>query len=146
MRLNINNDQKIKKKEVNINISQLTPEIERMISLLRVMDKKLTGIKNGQMYILDSNQILYIETVDKKTFFYTKEDMYETSLKLYELEEELDGTDFFRSGKSSIIHLGHIKSLKADLDGRIMVTMDNNEKLLVSRQYAQEFKRKLGVK
>lgn len=146
MRINIHTDQTIQETEVNINCSQLTPDIERMISLLRVMDKKLTGVKNGQMYFLDSNQILYIETVDKKTFFYTSEDVYETSLKLYELEYELDGTDFFRSGKSSIIHLGHIKSLKADLDGRIMVTMDNNEKLIVSRQYAQEFKRKLGVK
>ena len=146
MRINIHTDQTIQETEVNINCSQLTPDIERMISLLRVMDKKLTGVKNGQMYFLDSNQILYIETVDKKTFFYTSEDVYETSLKLYELEDELDGTDFFRSGKSSIIQLGHIKSLKADLDGRIMVTMDNNEKLIVSRQYAQEFKRKLGVK
>ena len=146
MRINIHTDQTIQETEVNINCSQLTPDIERMISLLRVMDKKLTGVKNGQMYFLDSNQILYIETVDKKTFFYTSEDVYETSLKLYELEDELDGTDFFRSGKSSIIHLAHIKSLKADLDGRIMVTMDNNEKLIVSRQYAQEFKRKLGVK
>ena len=146
MRINIHTDQTIQETEVNINCNQLTPDIERMISLLRVMDKKLTGVKNGQMYFLDSNQILYIETVDKKTFFYTGKDVYETPLKLYELEEQLSSHGFFRAGKSTIINFNQIKALKPDLDGRILVTMNNNEKLVVSRQYAVTIKQILGVK
>ena len=146
MKINIRTDHEIRETEVNITCNQLTTEVEKILSLLRMMDKKITGMKSGQTYILDSNKILYIDTVDKKTFFYTRTDVYETPLRLYELEEQLEGTDFFRANKSLIIHLGHIKSLRTDIDGKILVTMTNDEKLYVSRQYAQDFKRKLGVK
>ena len=33
--------------------------------------------------------MLYIESVDKRTFLYTEESVYETPLRLYELEERL---------------------------------------------------------
>jgi len=110
------------------------------------MDLKLTGVRERQTYILDAAKILYIDTVDKKTFFYTKMEVYETTLKLYELEERLNVNDFLRANKSCIINFNQIKSIKADLDGKLLVTMNNDEKLFISRQYATNFKEKLGVK
>jgi len=114
--------------------------------MLRVIDLKLTGKKDGQTYILDAAKVLYIDTVDKKTFFYTKNDVYETELKLYELEEQLAAMDFLRANKSCIINLQQIISIKPDIDGKLLVTMSNNEKLYVSRQYSPIIKARLGVK
>ena len=74
------------------------------------------------------------------------DDMYETDLKLYELEEKLEESGFFRAGKSCIINLKYIKSLRADFDRRIKVRMENGEQLIVSRQYAETLKKRLGVK
>ena len=88
----------------------------------------------------------YIDTADKKTFLYTKSDVYETDLKLYELEEQLEDADFFRANKSCIINFRHIASLKSELNRRLLVTMTNGEKLIVSRQYAEYKKEKLGVR
>jgi DNA-binding LytR/AlgR family response regulator len=110
------------------------------------MDMKLTGKKQNQTYILDAAKVLYIDTVDKRTFFYTKNDVFETDLKLYELEEQLAALDFIRANKSCIINFGQINSIKADIDGKLLVTMSNNEKLYVSRQYALIVKEKLGVR
>ncbi len=146
MKINIRTDSSISETEVSIICSQLTPEIERLVSLVRVMDMKITGEKSGQIHILDISEILYIDTVDKKTFLYTKTEVYESSLRLYELEAQLDGTEFFRANKSCIINFEQIKSLKSDIDGRILLTMSNGEKLYVSRQYAPFVKRKLGVR
>lgn len=39
-----------------------------------------------------------------------------------------------------------MKAIKADIDGKLLVTMNNGEKLFVSRQYAPLFKKKLEVK
>ncbi|NLL75826.1 MAG: LytTR family transcriptional regulator [Clostridiales bacterium] len=117
----------------------------KIITMLHVYDKKLTGIKGGQIYILDASKILYIDTVDKKTFLYTDSDVYETPLKLYELEEQLDAVGFFRAGKSVLINFNEIKALKSDLNGRILVTMNNGERLTVSRQYAVTIKKKLDI-
>jgi len=146
LKIHINQQDDIAETEITINCKQINPEIEKIISLLRVMDLKLTGIKDNQTYILDVVKILYIDTADKRTFFYTKTDIYETTLKLYELEERLGANDFLRANKSCIINFNQIKSIKADLDGKLLVTMNNGEKLFVSRQYASNFKEKLGVK
>jgi len=146
LKIHINQQGDIAETEITINCRQISPEIEKIISLLRVMDLKLTGMKDNQTYILDVIKILYIDTVDKKTFFYTKTEVYETTLKLYELEERLSVNDFLRANKSCIINFNQIKSIKADLDGKLLVTMNNDEKLYISRQYASNFKIKLGVK
>lgn len=146
MKINIRTDSSVSETEISITCSQLTPEIERLVSLVRVMDMKITGGKKGQLHILDIGEILYIDTVDKKTFLYTKTEVYESSLRLYELEAQLDGTEFFRANKSCIINFEQIKALKSDIDGRILLTMSNSEKLYVSRQYAPFVKKKLGVR
>jgi len=122
----------------------MSDELDKVIASLRALDFKLTGVNKGQTYILDAAQILYIDTVDKKTFLYTKSDVYETTLRLYELEQQLSTNDFFRASKSSIVNFSKIKSLKSDIDGRIVVVMENNEKLIVSRQYTSFIKDKLG--
>ena len=146
MKIHINQQADIAETEITISCRQINPEIEKIISLLRVMDLKLTGVRERQTYILDAAKILYIDTVDKKTFFYTKTEVYETTLKLYELEERLSVNDFLRANKSCIINFNQIKSIKADFDGKLLVTMNNDEKLFISRQYATNFKEKLGVK
>ena len=146
MRIQINEEPNLQDTEIIINCRQTNDEILKLIAMLRVMDCKLTGMKDHETYILEASKILYIDTVDKKTFFYTGKNVYETPLKLYELEEQLKSHNFFRAGKSTIINFNQIKALKPDLDGRILVTMNNHEKLVVSRQYAITIKQILGVK
>ena len=95
---------------------------------------------------MDVSKVIYLESVDRKTFVYTGENVYESSLKLYELEQQLDECGFFRASKSCLVQLKYIKSLKADINRKIRVTLENGEQIIVSRQYAEELKKKLGVK
>lgn len=132
--------------EITINCSEATDEILKMVSILRSFDKKLTGTKDGRIHIIDADDVLYFDTVDKQAFIYTAGDFYETPLKLYEIEERLSGASFFRSSKSQIISIAKIVSLCPDFGGKIEVTMVNGEKLLVSRQYTRELKEKLGLR
>ncbi len=145
MKIIINVDNSFTETEITINCGQISEELEKVISSLKVLDFKLTGTKNNQTYILNASRVLYIDTADKRTFIYTKTDVYETSLKLYELEELLPPSDFFRAGKSCIVNFNRIQALKSDIDGRLILTMENNEKVVVSRQYASFIKKKLEV-
>ena len=144
MKISVNVDNRYAETEIVINCAAMSGELEKVIATLRSLDCKFTGVKDGQTHILDTSKILYIDTVDKKTFLYTKSDMYETSMRLYELEQRLPASDFFRASKSAIINFSKIKSLKPDIDGRIIVVMENNERLIVSKQYAPFIKDKLG--
>ena len=87
--------------------------------------------------------MIYIEAVDKRTFLYTRGEVYETPMRLYELEDGLRDLDFFRAGRSVIVNFRKIKSIRPELGGRMLVTMDNDEQVYVSRQYAGELKDKL---
>ena len=89
MKIQINENQELQETEVIINCRETTPQILKVIALLRASDKKITGMREGRTYILEASKILYIDTVDKKTFFYTSKEVYETPLRLYELEERL---------------------------------------------------------
>lgn len=132
--------------ELIVSCKRLTPEIERMIATLRMMDNQLTVRSDDTIHILDVCEILYIEAVDRKTFVYTKDQVFESDFRLYELEGELSDGYFFRINKSCIVNLRKIKTLKADLERRIRITMDNEEQLVASRMYADELRKRLGVK
>ena len=145
MKIQISEREEQEELEVIINCRKANEQVMKMVTMMHVYDSKITGIKNGETYILDAAKILYIDTVDKKTFFYTKGDIYETPLKLYELEERLAGCDFFRASKSSIVNFNQIHSLRPDFGGRMLLMMNNGEKLYVSRQYVSVIKEKLGI-
>ena len=81
------------------------------------------------------------------TLYYQKsKSTYESELKLYELEQQLEEKDFIRISKQSIINLKKVKSLKADINRKIRVTLQNGEQILVSRMYSDELRKRLGVK
>ena len=102
--------------------------------------------KDGETYLLDIEKILYIETVERNTFVYTEDATYESDLKLYEMEQKLLEQDFSRISKQSIINLKKVKSLKADINRKIRVTLINGEQILVSRMYSDELRKRLGIK
>ncbi len=143
MKITIETNQMIKETEIKIVCNSITQDIEKIISTLNIFDKKLTVKKHDEIFFINISEVLYIDTVDKKTFVYTYNNVYETTLKLYELEEQFE---FFRASKSCIINIKYIKSLKSDFDRKIRVTMENDEQIIVSRQYAIELKELLGVK
>lgn len=131
---------------VRINAPVMTQDVEKLISLMRMLNMQLAVKKDGETYLLDTDRILYIEAVERNTFVYTAEASYESDLKLYEIEQQLLAQNFIRVSKQSIVNMRKIKSLRADINRKIRVTLVNGEQIIVSRMYADEFKRSLGVK
>lgn len=146
MKITIKTESDATDTEVSITCNHLTPDIEKIIAMLRMLDMQLTGVEGNETHIIDVSKVLYIESVEKKVFLYTKDSVYETNLHLYELEEQLAKVDFFRANKSCIINFKQISSLKADIDRKLRATMSNGEQLMISRQYADYVKERLGVK
>ena len=143
MKITLNQDPAFPETEVIINCPQADEDILRLVAMLRIHQRKLVGTLEGEQHLLDARDILYIDTADKRTFLYTGKAVYESALRLYELEEGLRGEDFLRAGRSAIVNFRRIKSIRPELGGRLLVTMDNGEQLYVSRQYAVEMKEKL---
>ena len=145
MKIEIVVDEKATDLNISVTCKQLTPDVERILTMLRMMNHQLMVKKNEETFLLDIAQIIYIESVDRKCFVYTSDEIYETDLRLYELEQQLEGYGFFRVSKSFLIHLQKVQSLKAEINRKIRITMSNGEQIIASRQYAEELKKRLGV-
>ena len=145
MKIEINVDDKVEETCISISCKGLTPELEKVLAMMRILEKQLVATRDGETFLLDVSEIIYIETIDRKTFVYTKDGVYESGLRLYELEEQLEECGFFRVSKSCLVKLQSVRSLKSDINRRIRVTLDNGEVIIASRQYADGIKRRLGI-
>ena len=146
MKINIQINENIEDVNIDIVCPQLTAEIERILAAIRMLDHQLTGTKNGETYLIDIRKIIYIESVDRQCFLYTEKNIYETNSKLYELEQQLNEFGFIRINKSTLINLQKIQSLKAEINRKIRITLCNKEQIIASRKYADELKKRIGVK
>ena len=143
MKLTINTDDRITETEIIINCNRMSDDIEKLIHTIRMFEMKFVGRKDGQQYFIDIANIIYIESTDKRTFFYTLTEVYESPFKLYELEEKLADQNFLRASKNCLFNLNHIQALKSDLEQRLQLTMEGGIKIIVSRQYSSVVKAKL---
>ena len=50
-----------------------------------------------------------------------------------------------RCSKAMIVNIRKIKSVKAELNGRMIAELLNGEQIIISRAYVKELKRKLGI-
>ena len=146
MKINLDIDGKYDDTEVIIRAPHLNNDIERMVAMMRMIDMQIAVRKDNETYLLETEKILYIEAVDRKTFVYTNSENYESELKLYEIEQELIERDFLRISKNSIVNLRKIKSLKTDVNRKIRITLQHGEQIVVSRMYSDELRKKLGLR
>jgi len=132
--------------EVIIKCPEVSEEVHKLVSLIQGFGEKFPGKKGGHTYLIDRYDVLYFESVDKRCFIYTTADVYETGLRLYEIEESLSEAGFFRSSKSQILNISKVESLCPEFGGRIEAIMENGERLVVSRQYSKLLKERLCLK
>ena len=145
MQVHISENPTLTETEVTISCRVLNEDVLKLAALLRASDAKLTGEREGQTYLMNAAEVLYADTVDRHTFFYTRGGIYETPLRLYELEERLAPHGFVRTGKSSLVNFSCVRSLRPDFGGRFLLTLENEEQISVSRQYVPAIKSLLGL-
>lgn len=131
--------------QIIIRCNKIDDNILRMVSQLKLDQRKLAGIKDGNITMIDPANVYYFEGIDNKVFLYCKHSVYETKLKLYEIEEDYNRTNFFRASKSIILNIAKIKSISPAYSGRFEALLFNGEKVVISRQYVPELKKKLGL-
>lgn len=130
--------------EIIVKCSSLDESIIRLLNALKHGKDKLSVYKDSTIVFLDYAEILYFESVDDRVFAYTKNQVYESKQKLYQLEEELP-SNFLRASKAVIVNINQIENLSPDFSGRIEATLSNECKVIFSRMYVPVLKQHLGL-
>ena len=118
---------------------------EEVVSLLQLLKRRNSGklilYKEEEQYIMDADEIVYVEVSDNKVYAYTKQDTYEAKQKLYEIKELLGGRSFAQINKSVIVNINCVKSIQAEFSGNYRLKLKNRkESLTISRKYFKEFR------
>ena len=118
---------------------------EEVVSLLQLLKKRNSGklilYKEEEQYIMDADEIVYVEVSDNKVYAYTKQGTYEAKQKLYEIKELLGGKSFAQINKSVIVNINCVKSIQAEFSGNYRLKLKNRkESLTISRKYFKEFR------
>ena len=131
--------------EIIIRSNNIDDSILQMIYGVKMNAQKIVGLHNGRMNMIEPKDVFYFESVDNKTFIYCEKQIFESKMKLYEIENQYENTDFFRASKSIIVNLSKIKNLSPAFNGRFEALLKNNEKVIISRQFVPVLKKKLGL-
>ena len=145
MKIIIEQNDSFKEPEITIKCSAVDPELEKLISSIRLFANTISGKKDNATHFVSLSDIFYFETTDNKLFFYTADEVYETNLRLYEVEERFSNTTFVRVSKSFIVNLRKVASIQTETNGRLIAQLVNKEKIIISRQYVAAIREKLGV-
>ncbi len=131
--------------EIIVRCAALDERMMQLIYALKNDRDRLTGYVEDRIVKLSPQEIYYFESVDNKVFAYTAKGTYEVHKKLYEIEAEYVHTDFLRISKSIIVNVAKIAYLKPIFNGRFEAKLKNEEKIIISRQYVLELKKKLEI-
>lgn len=130
---------------VIIRCREVDESILQFVNGLKMKKEKLTVRQGEKILQIEPGDIYYFEAVDNKVFLYLEKNVYETRMKLYELERQFAGTDFFRVSKSVILNLAKVENFYPGFSGRFEALMQNGERIGISRQYVPFLKNKLGL-
>lgn len=131
--------------EIIVRCRHMDQQLLKLIYAVKAGREKITALQDGNYFQVAPEEIYYFEAVDNKVFLYLEKEVYETKMRLYELEDIFQGTDFFRASKSCIVNLSKVKRLSPAFNGRFEALMQNGERVIISRQYVPVLKQKLGL-
>lgn len=109
--------------------------------------KKLAIEHNGKVKIIDANDILMACCSDGQLSIYTPHETHETNMTLQELQNRLEGNNFFRSHRAYLVNLDKVREVVPWFNGTYNLIIDklSNIEVPVSRQQASKLKRIFGL-
>ena len=145
MKIEIETDESLREPEVIVRCAVVDDHIVSIVAGLRMHDRKMTGDVDGEMRVVAVGEILYVESVDGRSFAYTGDAVLEMPLRLCELEERLVDAGFVKVARSCLVNLCRIAGLRPYVGGRLLARLDNDEEIVISRKYAGEIRKRLDA-
>lgn len=142
---------------IGISIVFHPQQIDQLISFLennllnekskekKSMQGHLIGQLNDKYEIINYQEIIIFEAQNGVIYAGTNNKKYKVKEKLYQLEEELAAEGFIRINKSEIVNILHIKEIVPWFNGRLLLKLYSKREIEVSRSYAGDFKKFLGL-
>lgn len=99
--------------------------------------------EGGREYYFSPEEVYYFESVDGVVYACLEKEVYRTREKLEEIVCRYGELGIVRCSRTMAVNLYKIEWLESQTAGRILASLQNREKILISRKYAGMLRRKL---
>ena len=140
MRLIMKERQVLQNPEVTIEYRELTENVKRVSDFVRSVDQTITCKKGDEEFSIPATDVFYVESVDKKAFVYGESEVYQSGLRLIELEEILSHAGFVRVSKSAILNVEKLRGVRNLANSKLEALLVNDERICVSRKYLKDIR------
>lgn len=103
----------------------------------------LTGKREEEWKPVPIEKIEYVESLQKKTWFYADGETYKTTSPLKDLQKRLPD-NFMRIHRSYIVNISFIDRIIRDFSSNLLVVLTDGTELPVSQSYMAEVRAVLG--
>ncbi|MBR5066956.1 MAG: LytTR family transcriptional regulator DNA-binding domain-containing protein [Lachnospiraceae bacterium] len=144
MKLIKTKEENLEENYLELHYDKIDEETSAVLDRLRDTLRYIEGTFEDKKVTIALTDIFYIETVDRKTFAYTKDMCVEIKETLRDILEEYSNIGFARISKSTVVNIYKIKKLRGDINMRVIIFLKNDEKLIMNRSYKNEFYERLN--
>jgi DNA-binding LytR/AlgR family response regulator len=132
-------EENLEENYLELHYDEIDEETAAVLERLRPALNYIEGTLDGRRLTIPLTDMYYFETVDRKTFGYTKDSCVEVKETLQGIIDEYEKAGFVRISKSSVVNLYKIKKLQGDLNMRTLIHLKNDETLVMNRGYRSDF-------
>ena len=144
MKLIVEKDEEQLEPTIIIRCATQDEKIKKLIEVINSYYLTIIGKLANEEYVLNLEDLYYFEAVDNHVFAYSIDKVYEVNYKIAELNDLLQETSFLQISRTVILNIRKIKKVSQLVNGRMLASLVNKEKMIISRAYAQNLKRKLN--
>ncbi len=137
-------EENIEENYLELHYDTIDEETKAVLDRLRDTLRYIEGTTEKGKVTVALTDIFYIETVDRKTFAYTKDTCIEIREALRDIIEEFENIGFVRISKSAVVNIYKIQKLQGDINMRVIIYLKNGEQLIMNRSYRNDFYDKLN--
>jgi two-component system LytT family response regulator len=110
-----------------------------------MIDNRVMAIRcNGRILLVNSEKISWVEAARNSVRLHLDGECYVLRSSLDRMEQQLNGGDFVRIHRCTIVNVNHIRELRHYLRGTYQVLLQDGTQLLLSRTYRDGLFRLLG--
>lgn len=142
MKVNVNKHKSFGEPIITIDCSEDDPTVNDIILRIESDSSMLIGNKDDIRFLFKDKDVYYIESIDNHCFLYTKSDVFDCKYKLYEIEDQFQS--FIRVNKQVVLNYHSIKFFKSTFNGKLEATLNNGDRIEISRAYVPALKNLLG--
>jgi DNA-binding LytR/AlgR family response regulator len=126
--------------EVTIKYPVKNKTVERLISLIKSADIKISCYSDDDLKLVNASDIYYIESIDKKTIIYCEKENFYVKERLYQIYEKLKPAGFVQINKYCILNINKLEKIKPLPNSNLEAVLTNGIHLNVSRKYLTDIK------